>query len=95
MNQDIPAIKYLYERGASASELLAAIAKVPDNFFAIELRLSNAEERALESDLRIKTGSPRPLEGVPFSVKANIDLAGIVTTNGTAVVTPPATQSAQ
>lgn len=77
------------------SELVLAAADVSDEYSAIEQRLPNVEVLALDAGLRINTGAQRPLEGIPFSVKANIDVAGIATTNGTAMKNQPATKSAR
>lgn len=50
---------------------------------AIEFRVRAAGALAEQSDLRRQAGQCRgPLDGVPFAVKANIDVAGEVTTSG-------------
>lgn len=44
-----------------------------------------------EADRRIAAGESAPLLGVPIAVKDNVDVAGEVTTNGTAAYSEPAT----
>jgi aspartyl-tRNA(Asn)/glutamyl-tRNA(Gln) amidotransferase subunit A len=95
VNQDISAILDSYQNGNTPSEVVLTASKVTDTFFAIEQRLPGAEISAQDSDARIASNSQRPLEGIPFSVKANIDVAGVVTSNGTSMETQPATKSAR
>lgn len=95
MNQEISAILDSYKNGVTPSELVLAATNISDEISAIEQRLPNVEVLALDSGLRFYTGAHRPLEGIPFSVKANIDVAGIATTNGTAMKNQPATKSAR
>ena len=56
-------------------------------------------ERALieadQADSRHGAGDDRPLLGVPVAIKDNVDVAGEVTTNGTAAHGPPATSDAE
>ena len=94
MNQSISAVIDSYQNAGTVSDVVAMAANVKDEFAAIEQRLPNADALAIASQQRIDSGNPRTLEGIPFSVKANIDLAGVVTTNGTAMTTPAATKSA-
>jgi hypothetical protein len=95
VNQEISAVLDSYKNGVTPSELVLAAAGVQDDYFAIEQRLPNVEDLALDSGVRISSGTQRAFEGIPFSVKANIDVAGIVTTNGTAMENQPATKSAR
>jgi amidase len=56
-------------------------------------------ERALadanQADSRRAAGDERPLLGVPIAIKDGVDIAGEVTTNGTAAHGPPAAQDAE
>src|SRR6185312_13769473 len=61
------------------------------------LAASRARERALQVDARRRAGEPPgDLAGVPFGVKAMIDVAGITTTGGSALFrdAKPATRDA-
>jgi len=49
-----------------------------------------ASAEAAESDRRIAAGETAPLLGVPIAVKDNVDVAGELTTNGTAAYDRPA-----
>jgi amidase len=61
------------------------------NAFRIVLR-ERAEAEAAEADRRIAAGEEAPLLGVPVAVKDNVDVAGELTTNGTAAFDRPATE---
>lgn len=62
---------------------------------AVEQRLRYAVDEARESDERRHAGRARSaLDGVPFGVKANLDVTGIVTTNGTGLSGVPADANA-
>ncbi len=56
-------------------------------------------ERALadadQADSRHAAGDDRPLLGVPIAIKDNTDIAGELTTNGTAAHGPPASEDAE
>lgn len=95
MNQSITAVIDSYQNAVTVSGVVAMAANVKDEFAAIEQRLPNIDALAIASQERIDSGNPGTLEGVPFSVKANIDLAGVVTTNGTTMANTPATKSAR
>lgn len=60
------------------------------NAFRIVLR-ERAESEAREADRRIAAGEEAPLLGVPVAVKDNVDVAGELTTLGTAAFDRPAT----
>lgn len=89
---DLPA--RLADGSLTATELVAA-ARRPDGLGATERLLDNAPDEAVRSDGRRRDGAPRgPLDGVPFAVKANIDVAGVPTTSGTALTPAPADSDA-
>ncbi|MEM8697157.1 MAG: amidase family protein, partial [Pseudomonadota bacterium] len=48
----------------------------------VELDEPGAMQAAAESDRQILSAAPRPLEGVPVAIKANIDVEGLVTSAG-------------
>lgn len=48
----------------------------------VELDEAGAQQAAAESDRQILSAAPRPLEGVPVAIKANIDVEGLVTSAG-------------
>src|SRR5690349_24768438 len=54
-----------------------------------------ALEEADEADRRRAAGDDAPLLGVPVAVKDEIDLAGLVTSRGTAAFTTPAAADAE
>ena len=57
------------------------------NAFRVVLR-DRALAEAEEADRRIAAGEAAPLLGVPIAVKDNVDVAGELTTNGTARLRP-------
>ena len=64
---------------------LERIARINPRILAFTaLDIDNARAAAAESAVRIARGEPRPLEGVPFGIKANIDIEGLATTAGVA-----------
>ncbi len=71
----------------SATELLRAILteigrRNPELNALVTLRAEAALAEAAQADERIARGAPRPLEGIPFSVKDLIATAGVRTTAG-------------
>src|SRR5699024_11892586 len=64
-------------------ETLDSLTKVDQELSTtIELLRDSALQLAAESDERLATQSPRPLEGLPFTVKDVIDVRGARTTGG-------------
>lgn len=80
----ISALREQLEAGATSAH--AEVTRIRDHRDAlgcVEAFVPRAEELALASDERRCTGSTRgPLDGIPFAVKANIDVAGVPTTSG-------------
>jgi amidase len=77
----------LLARKISAQELLAAtvaqIERINTALNAIvEFDLATAERAAQESDARIAEGTPRPLEGLPITIKDCFEVTGMVTAVG-------------
>lgn len=67
----------------------------PDVLGATETLIDGALGAASAADGRRAVGSSLgPLDGVPFAVKANIDVIGVPTTSGTALARPPAAADA-
>jgi len=67
----------------TVEQTLARIAAIDPKLRAfIDLDEAGARQAAAESEARIAAAAPRPLEGVPIAVKANIDVAGIETSAG-------------
>lgn len=64
---------------ASTTERLLDPALAPE---AVLRLVGGAEEAAAESDARWRSGTARPLEGIPFGVKDIIDIAGTPVTCG-------------
>lgn len=67
-----------------------------DKWNSIEQRIDDARNAATSSDARAAAAqSLGPLDGVPFAVKANLDIAGLATTAGTAVTRAKAERDAE
>ena len=78
----------LRAREVSSVELvdahLAQIARVNPRLNAIvTLTADSARAEAADADRRIAAGDPRPLEGLPVTIKDSIETAGVRTTDGT------------
>ena len=68
---------------AITNHALARIAALNPQLRAFTaLDTANARAAAAVSAARIAAGNPRPLEGVPIGIKANIAIAGLATTAG-------------
>ena len=68
---------------AVTEHYLARIAALNSQLRAFTaLDTANARAAAAQSAHRIAAGNPRPLEGVPIGIKANIAVAGLATTAG-------------
>lgn len=89
MKQQIADLRNRYENGITVSEVFEVAINVDDTYCAIESRLTNFAELIISSQAQLELGAVRPLEGIPFSVKANIDIKGVTTTNGALVEGKP------
>lgn len=89
MNQQIADLHNKYENGITVSEVIEMSINADDTYCAIEGRLTNFAELIISSQAQLESGEIRPLEGVPFSVKANINIKGVTTTNGAIVEGKP------
>ncbi|WP_205825136.1 amidase [Methylobacterium terricola] len=83
----IGALKAAYAAGttdpvALVAALQARIARHPSGRDAVLARVPGADEAAQDSARRIREGTARPLEGIPFGVKDIIDCAGAAVTCG-------------
>ena len=85
MNQQIADLHNSYANGTTVSEIIEAATNADDTHCAIESRLTNFAELITFSQVQLESGAVRPLEGIPFSVKANINIKGVTTTNGALV----------
>lgn len=85
MNQQIADLHNSYANGTTVSEIIEAATNADDTYCAIESRLTNFAELITFSQAQLESGAVRPLEGIPFSVKANINIKGVTTTNGALV----------
>ena len=89
MNQQIADLHNKYENGITVSEVVEMAINANDTYCAIEARLTNPVELISSSQTQLESGEIRPLEGIPFSVKANINIKGVTTTNGAMVEGKP------
>jgi len=89
VKQQIADLRNNYRDGVSVAEVFESAVSVNDSYCAIESRLTNFSELVSASQQKLVTGTSRPLEGIPFSVKANIDIKGVVTTNGAKIAGKP------
>ena len=68
----------------TSQELVKNALEVIDEHHAVEQRIEYARIEALEADSRRANGLQRSsIDGIPFGVKANIDIKGVATTSGT------------
>lgn len=89
MNRQIADLHNDYKNGITVSEVVEMAVNANDTYCAIEGRLSNFAESISTSQAQLGSGAIRPLEGIPFSIKANINIKGVTTTNGTIVEGKP------
>lgn len=89
MKQQIADLRNNYENGITVSEVIEIAINADDTYCAIESRLHNFSGLVTYSQTQLESGVVRPLEGIPFSVKANINIKGITTTNGALVEGKP------
>ena len=77
----------------SSTALITSILQAEDSFNAIEQRIDSAISEASESDARRRSDKRRSsIDGIPFGVKANIDVKGIITTSGARANKIPASE---
>lgn len=77
----------------TSQELVETALRTIDVHRAVEQRIEYSRVEALEADSRRANGVKRSaIDGIPFGVKANIDINGIVTTSGARNNEVPATQ---
>ena len=77
----------------TSQELVETALRSIDVHHAVEQRIEYSRVEALEADSRRVNGVKKSaIDGVPFGVKANIDIKGIVTTSGARNNEVPATQ---
>ncbi|PHX76109.1 MAG: hypothetical protein CK545_01425 [Actinobacteria bacterium] len=77
----------------TSQELVEKALETIDVHHAVEQRIKYSRVEALEADLRRANGVKKSaIDGIPFGVKANIDIKGIVTTSGARNNEVPATQ---
>jgi amidase len=74
-------------------ERIARLGPALNAFRVVRTERALAEARAAQQ--RLQGGDRAPLLGVPIAVKDNLDVAGELTTHGTAVVTEPACADAE
>jgi allophanate hydrolase len=86
MRLDFATLRALYESGeANPSDVIASVydkitgTSEPVWISLVPREISLARARAMESDLAARR---KPLYGIPFAIKDNIDLAGLPTTAG-------------
>jgi len=78
---------------SSSTALITSILQAEDSFNAIEQRIDSAISEASESDARRKSDKKRSsIDGIPFGVKANIDVKGVITTSGARANKTPASE---
>jgi len=88
MTDTLHALRHRLDAGTiTAPELIAqTVARIkaanPDLNAFIRIEADSARTAAAESAERYRTGTARPLEGLPIAIKDNIDLAGSPTTAG-------------
>ena len=77
----------------TSQELVETALRSIDVHHAVEQRIEYSRVEALEADSRRANGVKKSaIDGIPFGVKANIDINGIVTTSGARNNEVPATQ---
>ncbi len=82
--------KGLASGAVTATDLVHA-ARLPDGLHAVERAIEAAIGDAAASDRRHNSGAPlSDLDGIPFAIKANLEVAGVPTTAGTGLSTPVA-----